>query len=378
MPSLEWKTDLNHGPVLVVAGRFATTGGDVAVAAGSRVFLFVSDGGEYRAHAVYDAGEAVSGMAVFRRGFTTEGLLVCTPTGIWLLGLVRGAFSAILQFHPRPGTKIICVASGDLDADGRDEIVAATTLPDLIYAYRITGHRLSALRLEPAGIVKLPGTPHLLEVLPGSGQNPALVACERDGTWGMARYKLTGEGLFGGAVMEGHPPGVTALAAGNFGPGPGLQAAAGSAGGMIWLLGSGQKPEIITVTKSLGTEVNVLAAYGSQASRLMAGTPEGNVFVFNHPVQQKPDLEFSPVEGVSGLAALPGGRVAVGTALGSLQVWTLNTGDKTQRYIVKPGDTLINIAKRSGVSVEKMLSLNENVRNPEVLLPGQVLIIPTG
>jgi len=304
--------------------------------------------------------------------------LVCTSTGIWLMGLTREVFSPILRLDPRPGATIVCVASGDLDADGRDEIVAATTQPDMIYAYKTSGHRFSALRLDQVGLARPPGTPRLLEVVSGSGHNPVITACEKEGNRGIARYILTGEGLLGGLVLEGHPQGVTALASGNFGLGPGSQLAAGSAGGMVWLMGSGQKPEIITVTPSLGTAVSVLATCGNQAGRLMAGTPEGNVFIFNPPLQQKPDLEFSPVEGVSGLADLPGGRVAVGTALGSLQVWTLNTGDKTRRYIVKPGDTLINIARRSGVSVEKMLSLNENVRNPEVLLPGQVLIIPTG
>jgi len=374
VPSLEWKTDHNHGPVLVVAGLFFASEGEVAAAAGSRVFLYLPDGGEYRFHKVYEAGERIVGVSVLRPGDATEGLLVCTSKCIWIMGVVKGSFIPIQQFHPCPGAIITCVASGDVDADGVDEIILGTTQPDMILVFKMSG-KFSALRLEQAGKGNTPGIPRLLEVIPGSGHNPVLAFCEGQGGR-IARYTLSGGELLGEIVMEGHHPGVTALISGNFGPGPGSQMAVGSAGGQVWLMGAGQKLEVFRVTNSLGTTVSALAVYKGQPAGLMAGTTEGSVFVFNNPVQQKPELEFSPVEGVSGLAELPGGRVAVGTVIGGLQVWSLSAGGKNSGYIVKPGDTLKKISGAFGVSVDVLLNLNENIKNPDVILPGQMIKIP--
>jgi len=45
-------------------------------------------------------------------------------------------------------------------------------------------------------------------------------------------------------------------------------------------------------------------------------------------------------------------------------------------YIVKPGDTLKKISGAFGVSVDVLLNLNENIKNPDVILPGQMIKIP--
>lgn len=46
-----------------------------------------------------------------------------------------------------------------------------------------------------------------------------------------------------------------------------------------------------------------------------------------------------------------------------------------ERYEVQPGDTLLDIAERYGVSVEDLVQANR-LDNPDLLVPGQILIIP--
>jgi LysM repeat protein len=134
--------------------------------------------------------------------------------------------------------------------------------------------------------------------------------------------------------------------------------------------------DVILVTDSLGTSVSALAAWDEGTPRLAAGTPEGNVFVFNFPVGRSPNLAFSAVEGVSSLAAVPGEKVAVGTIPGGVQVWSLSGNDPFRKYIVRPGDTLWKIAGMFGVTVEQILAVNDNLKNRDLILPGQVVKIP--
>lgn len=47
------------------------------------------------------------------------------------------------------------------------------------------------------------------------------------------------------------------------------------------------------------------------------------------------------------------------------------------RYVVRPGDTLYSIAARFNVTVERILRLNPQITNPNVIFPGQVIRIPT-
>lgn len=47
----------------------------------------------------------------------------------------------------------------------------------------------------------------------------------------------------------------------------------------------------------------------------------------------------------------------------------------TAGYLVKPGDTLWQIARRFGVPLEALIEAN-NIRNPYSLTPGMKLIIP--
>lgn len=47
-------------------------------------------------------------------------------------------------------------------------------------------------------------------------------------------------------------------------------------------------------------------------------------------------------------------------------------------YIVQPGDTLYKIAQKFNTSVDFMLSTNPQITNPNLIYPGDTIVIPTG
>lgn len=49
---------------------------------------------------------------------------------------------------------------------------------------------------------------------------------------------------------------------------------------------------------------------------------------------------------------------------------------ETKVYVVKKGDTVYKIAKRFGTTMEAIIAVN-NLNNPNLIYPGQVLLIPT-
>ena len=49
--------------------------------------------------------------------------------------------------------------------------------------------------------------------------------------------------------------------------------------------------------------------------------------------------------------------------------------DSMNIYIVKPGDTLWNIAKKYKTSVEKILKTNEDILNPDNINVGQKIFV---
>jgi len=45
-------------------------------------------------------------------------------------------------------------------------------------------------------------------------------------------------------------------------------------------------------------------------------------------------------------------------------------------YKVKPGDNLTGIAKRNGISLAQLLKANPQIKNPDLIFPGQHIHIP--
>ena len=52
-----------------------------------------------------------------------------------------------------------------------------------------------------------------------------------------------------------------------------------------------------------------------------------------------------------------------------------STPPATRTYTVQPGDTLYSIAGRYGTTVNAIVTAN-NIADPNLILPGQVLVIP--
>lgn len=48
-----------------------------------------------------------------------------------------------------------------------------------------------------------------------------------------------------------------------------------------------------------------------------------------------------------------------------------------QVYVVRPGDTLFGIAQRFGVTLAQLLAANPQITNPNLIFPGQQILIPT-
>jgi spore coat assembly protein SafA len=46
-------------------------------------------------------------------------------------------------------------------------------------------------------------------------------------------------------------------------------------------------------------------------------------------------------------------------------------------YVVQPGDTMFLIAQRYGISLDALIRANPQIRNPEMIFPGEVVHIPT-
>lgn len=78
--------------------------------------------------------------------------------------------------------------------------------------------------------------------------------------------------------------------------------------------------------------------------------------------------------------ALPGmidGLLAAGYRLVTISELLGSTPTGQTSYVVKPGDTLYRIANLYGVSVSAIVNAN-NIANPNLIYPNQLLVIPTG
>jgi LysM repeat protein len=68
--------------------------------------------------------------------------------------------------------------------------------------------------------------------------------------------------------------------------------------------------------------------------------------------------------------------ILVTTLLNATPVFAGDNG--TAEYAIKRGESLTSIAKRFGLTVEKLLAANPEITNPNYLHTGQVIILPAG
>ena len=62
-------------------------------------------------------------------------------------------------------------------------------------------------------------------------------------------------------------------------------------------------------------------------------------------------------------------------AFGLSTAWGCPSG--TFAYTVRPGDTMFNIARRFGVSLDALIKANPQIPNPNQIRPGQIVCVPT-
>lgn len=371
-----WETRLNSLPVLTAAGMILSESTDVVAGMGDRVFVYTPADGTYRRAAVIEVGKQVLSLAVGLPGITPDNIIVGTENQILVWGNRQGAISPFWRTELQPGALFTDFALGDLDGDGREEIVAAASGTENIYVYRLEGQAAAELRLELAGIRLVPGRPLQVEIFSRDGENPGIaVLYQRDDSLGLATYTLTERGFAEGPSLENLPgrPGV--MAAGNFTPSPGEELAVGGGDGRVRVIEPGERElKIVQATAVLGATISALAA-GEMLFSLAVGTPGGYVFFFPFPVQTEPFRAVNINEAVNSLAA-GNGRLAAGTTRGGLKVVSVSaSGSGTIKYRVKPGDTLWKIARQFGTTVDKISSAN-NIKNPASVMPGQLIIIP--
>ena len=64
------------------------------------------------------------------------------------------------------------------------------------------------------------------------------------------------------------------------------------------------------------------------------------------------------------------------TVAAAAQTGTAAAAPETVTYIVKKGDTLWGIAKRYGVALTKLIAANPQIKNPNLIYPGNEVRIP--
>src|SRR5579875_2406196 len=51
-------------------------------------------------------------------------------------------------------------------------------------------------------------------------------------------------------------------------------------------------------------------------------------------------------------------------------------GTGLKKYVIRPGDTLYQISKRTGIRLPLLLASNPQITNPNQLVPGTTIVIP--
>jgi len=369
-PGVVWQTRLDSSPVLVAAGKISGDNIEIAVAMGKTVSIYTPEDSVYRILATAEAEREVLSLAVGLPVTGRDSIILGSEDRITLWGFRQGSLQLLGRTDPEPGARFTDLAVGDLDGDGRQEIAGAASGTENIYVYRLAGQE-DSLRLELAGIRLVPGRPVQVEIFRSSG-GPGIAVLYWDGDIsGLVIYFLTEEGFAEGPALENLPGRPMLLVAGNFTEGLAL----GGGDGRVRIIAvTGSELKTILTTSVLGSAVSALASV-SRGFSLAAGTPGGYVFIFGFPVQQEPDRAVHNGEPVYSLADAGSGRLALGTVRGVLQLISVDNVAAGVAYTVRPGDTLWLIAGRFATTAVKIMQEN-NIREPGLIYPGQVLTIP--
>lgn len=368
------------GPVLVAWGKVTGERPDLVAVAGEKAFVFTASDSGYFLSATIEVGSVVLSLAVGLSGLNSENIILGLEDRVEVYGSRRGAVVKLWETEPETGARFVDLALGDLDGDGREEIIAASEGKDALYIYRLAGEAAVEIRLELLAIRVLPGPAQKVTVLGRSeGQTPIIAAAyKNNGTSGLLTLIFTEMGFEEGPALEELPARVTSLAEGELRPSPGEELAWGGGDGAVRVVEVNQELVTVVTSDNLGSAVPALTAgilVGERSDTLIAGTPEGFLFGFRAPVEgSSPDWAVRVGRPVNDLNVSDEGLLGLGTADGGVQVWLLSARGKGI-HIVRPGETLASIADLYKTSVAAIVEANRIV-NHDLVFPGRALLIP--
>ena len=173
---------------------------------------------------------------------------------------------------------------------------------------------------------------------------------------------------------------------------PGSAASSGRSGGAISrLLGldrrprvGGSRPPRHTEREPAWEQPRRFEAYPTLKTRVGLPVPSPLVIGVGALILAAAVLFFVPPlllkqGGDAGPSATPDAAASASEPAGSATATVAPTPQppKQQTYRVKAGDTVVGIAKRFGLTMEALLAANKNIKNPDKIAIGDVIVIPS-
>lgn len=388
MPLAQAETVFNikelGGPVLVEWGVITGSGVNLIATVGNRLFLFSPSSQGYSLDAVIDVETMILSLAVGLQEQGFDKIILGTEEKVLVYGKSTvnegGNVVRIWESETEPDARFIDLDLAALHHDNGEMVIAASEGKEALYIYQTVTQPAAGQLLELLAIRALPGPAQKVTTLSGTETKIPLIAVayKENLTSGLLTLYQTEMGFAEIHALENLPSGVSALISGDLRPAPGEELVWGGNDGIFRIIEIDE--EMITVLNSdnLGADLPALAAgrlIKGIPETLLAGTNEGYLFGYAAPVENSsPDWTVFIVNPVHSLAISEEGLVGLGTADGGLQVWRL-VPEGYLPHLVKPGETLADIAAAYNMTIDMLIKTN-NINNPDLIFPGQIMFIP--
>jgi len=368
------------GPVQVGWGNVISGRPDLVAAAGNKAFLFYPSNAGYDLAEIIDAGATILSLAMGLREGDRDKIILGTEDRVMIYSKNGGSIVKLWETQPEPGALFVDVVLVRLNKGGGETIVAASETREALYFYQVTGQAAAGRRPELLAIRVLPGPAQKIAViLRGEGQVPLIAAAyAKNGSAGLLTLYYTEFGFAEGPSLESLPAPVKSLTSGDLRAAPGWELIWGGGDGLLRVVEADEELITALTSDNLGSSVPALATgklIGEVSETLLAGTPEGFLFGYRAPVEKSsPDWAINTGSPVNDLAVSSEGFIGLGTADGSLQVWMVVSAGSLL-HTVKAGENLESIAAVYQTTAAALARAN-NISNPGLIFPGQVLLIP--